>query len=369
MLQISPSTGARAGRRTVLGVAAFVLASLAVSAPVAADPATDKVVVIGIDGTLWSEVLAADAPALRRLAAEGTLSRTSIAPHTTMSCPSWATALTGVWDSKHGITDNGSSCNPAVFDTYPTVFTQIERAAPQLRTASIGTWNTIGMIAGGGSPSADRVVSTQLDPSGAGVCESAADTTAATLVAEAIEEDGPDLVFTHLDQVDIAGHTLRGTWPQAYRDAITRVDELVDDITSAVDARAAAHPGERWTVLVTTDHGHRPDGGHGGSSDYENASFVIARGPGFAPGREYNGYALADITPTVLDLLDLPVAPNLDGLSMRAGGSGDPDAIPARTPVVDSPITGSSSGSAAAAAVNNPLCALVSGSAGTGSGR
>ncbi|WP_208644042.1 alkaline phosphatase family protein [Nocardia neocaledoniensis] len=353
----------------MLAAAALAAVPFVATAPVSAAPVVDKVVVIGIDGTLWSEVAAADAPNLDRLAAEGTLARTSIAPHTTMSCVSWATALTGVWDTKHGIQDNGSTCAAAAFAPYPTVFTQVERARPALSTASIGTWDKIGMIARTGSPAADRVTVTQLDPTGAGVCETTADANATAAAVSAITEDGTDLLFTHLDQVDIVGHTLRGIWPQAYRDAIGRADALVGKITAAVDARAASHPDERWTILVTTDHGHTPDGGHGGQSAYETASFVLARGAGFAAGAQHNGYTLADITPTVLDLLDVSAPSNLDGESMLTGGSGDPAAPVPTTPPVDAGITGSSSGSAQAALVANPLCLLGSGSAGGSSDR
>ncbi|MFC4127926.1 alkaline phosphatase family protein [Nocardia rhizosphaerae] len=356
-------------KHRILVAAAVAPVLLVAAAPAPAAPVVNKVVVIGIDGTLWSEVSAADAPNLERLAAQGSLARTSIAPNITMSCVSWATALTGVWGDKHGIQDNGSTCNAVPFAQYPTVFTQVERARPELSTASIGTWDTIGMIARTGRPHADRVAVTQIDPTGSGICETTADATATAAVVSAITEDGADLMFTHLDQVDIVGHTLRGIWPQAYRDAISRVDGLVGKIVAAVDARAAAHPAERWTVLVTTDHGHRPDGGHGGQSAYETASFVIARGPGFAAGVEHNGYTLADITPTVLDLLDVSAPANLDGESMVRGGSGDPSAPVPNTPPVDAGITGSSSGSAQAAMVANPLCMLGSGSAGGSSDR
>ncbi|MBL1079995.1 alkaline phosphatase family protein [Nocardia sp. 2] len=347
----------------ILAAAALAALPLAAAAPVSAAPTVNKVVVIGIDGTLWSEVQAASAPNLDLLAAQGTLARTSIAPHTTMSCVSWATALTGVWDTKHGIQDNGSTCNAAAFAPYPTVFTQVERANPGLSTMSLGTWDKIGMIARTGSPKADRVEVTQIDPTGAGVCETTADSNAAAQVVSAIESDGPDLLFTHFDQVDIVGHTLRGIWPQAYRDAIARVDTLVGDITKAVDARARAHADERWTILVTTDHGHKPENGHGGQSAYETASFVIARGPDFAANTENNGYTLADITPTALDLLGVPAPAYSDGRSMLDGGSGNPAATPPNTPAIDSGITGSTSGSAQLAMVNNPLCILGSGSA------
>ncbi|MGV9680885.1 alkaline phosphatase family protein [Nocardia sp. NPDC003482] len=298
---------------------------------------TNKVAVIGIDGCLYSEVLAAVTPNLRRLAAEGTLSRYSIAPHTTVSCPSWSAVLTGVWDTRTGICDNDATCTPEHLGRFPTVFNRVKTAAPQRKTASIATWDTISRIAATGEPHADLIVTAGANAFGTYGCEAEIDTGTAAATVAAIA-DGADLVFTHFDQVDIAGHRLRASNPQAYRDAISRVDVLVGRIRAAVDQRARAHPEERWTILVTTDHGHRPEGGHGGQSPYEVASFVIAWGPDFPAGRIHNGYSLIDITPTVLDLFGIAPVPELDGKSLRAGGSGDPHATPPHTPVIGRPL-------------------------------
>jgi arylsulfatase A-like enzyme len=82
-----------------------------------------------------------------------------------------------------------------------------------------------------------------------------------------------------------------------------RADAQVGRIVAAVDARAAARPSERWTIVATTDHGHLPEGGHGGQTRDETAIFVIARGPDFAAGVTDAHYSLVDVTPTVLDLL------------------------------------------------------------------
>ncbi|MGW5918210.1 alkaline phosphatase family protein [Nocardia fluminea] len=124
------------------------------------------------------------------------------------------------------------------------------------------------------------------------------------------------MVFTHLDRIDLAGH-LHGGASRAYLAAIRRVDGLVGRIVAAVDQRARAHPREQWTVLVTTDHGHLPTGGHGGQAPAETANFVIARGPDFTPGTVTSAHTLVDLTPTVLDLL-AALPGRLDGHSLRA---------------------------------------------------
>ncbi|WP_051406937.1 alkaline phosphatase family protein [Nocardia sp. CNY236] len=294
-----------------LATALPVAASLATTAPAHADAAVNKVVVIGLDGVMYKKVQEAEAPNLLKLAAEGTLGQTSIAPHITISGPSWSTVLTGVWDTKHGIKNNNVTTAP--FAKYPTVFTQVEKADPGLRTVSIVTWPTIGIIAGAGDPHADvNVRSPQQpnDPTGAKIDAVTADSSAA-----AIANEGPDFLFTHLDQVDGAGHSHGGASTE-YLAAVRSVDTQVGKIVAAVDARAKAYPNERWNILVTTDHGHRPLGGHGGQSADETANFLIARGPAFKAGVTNSSNSLVDITPTALDLLGVPPSPDFDGTSV-----------------------------------------------------
>lgn len=276
-----------------------------------ADTRVDKVVLIGLDGLMYDKVLQIKAPNLMRLSAEGMLSRSSIAPHITISGPSWASVLTGVWDRKHGIKDNNFTAAP--FAKYPTVFTQIERADPARKTHSIATWDQIATMSGSGNPRADVVVSTPPVPDDPD--EAKTDAATATAVVAAIGKFAPDFLFTHLDQVDHAGHS-DGAAADEYLDAVRRIDEQVGRITAAVDARAKANPAERWTILVTADHGHRPKGGHGGQSPDETTNFVIARGPDFSAGDTTSRYTLVDLTPTILDLLHVPAGPDFDGQSM-----------------------------------------------------
>lgn len=267
-----------------------------------------KVVVIGIDGAMYDKIVEAKAPNLLRLASEGAVGQSSIAPHTTVSGPSWSSVLTGVWDTKHGIKDNGFDATP--FATWPTVFTRLETAKPELRTQSVATWPNIAIIAGSGVPADSNVVSPpQLgDPTGAKVDAVTGDTSAA-----AIRDQGPDFLFVHLDQVDAVGHA-NGSASPRFLDALRSVDREVGKIVSAVDARSAANPAERWQIIVTTDHGHTPTGGHGGQTPEETANFVIARGSAFPAGAA-TANSLIDITPTALDLLGVPADPALDGTS------------------------------------------------------
>lgn len=285
---------------TLAAGVATATAGTATAAPVD----VTKTVVIGIDGAMLDYVKDANTPNLHRLLDEGTSGQSSILGHPTISGPSWSTILTGVWHDKHGVVDN--SYNGARYDEYPTAFTRIEQVKPEMRTASISTWGGIATIANSGDPKADVVVTAQSAESGA-----AKDAATATAVASEIATNGPDFVFTQLDQVDGAGHT-SGTSGSLYMPALERVDAEVGKIVDAVDARAAA-TGENWTILVTSDHGHKPGGGHGGQSDEEATTFVIARGAGYEAGTTGDDYTIADITPTVLDNLGVELSEDLDG--------------------------------------------------------
>ncbi|WP_423488148.1 alkaline phosphatase family protein [Mycobacteroides sp. PCS013] len=272
----------------------------------------NKVLVIGVDGTNMSKILDAQTPNFHELMQEGTTGVSSIAGHTTISADSWTTILTGVWDTKHGVTNNGITND---FTRFPSVYTQIERAKPELKTASIADWNVLEKIARGGI-GADQVVRT---PAIAGDdSESQLDAQTSANVAKSIQNDGPDFLFTHLDQVDHAGH-LYGGGSQQYIGALERTDTNVGTIMDAVRAREAA-TGEKWTVLVVTDHGHRPElgVGHGFQSPNETSTFVIARGPGFTPGQINPSFGIDDITPTALGLLGVPSLPDSDGTDLRS---------------------------------------------------
>lgn len=314
--------------RSLVPVAVSVAAVMfgAVGAPAQADGVVDKVVVIGLDGLMYSKALGTSAPNLTGLAAQGLLSRSSIKGHTTVSGPSWSTVLTGVWDSKHGVRNNDFDAAP--FAKYPSVFTQIEKAAAAKETASIATWDKIATIAGSGNPHAD--LNTVTTPVPGDADESKTDAETAGRVVDAIA-GGTDFVFTHLDQVDGAGHR-SGSASQAYLDAITRVDAQVGRIVAAVDARAKSNAGERWTILVTNDHGHTPTGGHGGQSAAETENFVLARGAGFTAGSTRSDYTIVDITPTVADILGVPASKDFDGVSMRSGVPANPSTGSAQWP-------------------------------------
>ena len=122
-----------------------------------------------------------------------------------------------------------------------------------------------------------------------------------------------------------------------YDAEIAVVDQAIGSLLAHLDA---ARPGPRY-VAVTADHGENlgEDGlffEHGPSlHDADVQVPLVIAGPGIAPGTDAEVARTEDIAPTLMDLLGLPVPPNLDGVSLAARARGTPEGAAApREPIV-----------------------------------
>ncbi|WP_293019166.1 alkaline phosphatase family protein [Mycolicibacterium sp.] len=284
---------------------------------------TPNVLVIGVDGTNLSRVLADPANAnFFQLMQGGTTAPASIVGHTTISNPSWTAILTGVWGEKTGVINN--IFNPAVYDKWPTVFNQLETFNPGIQTTAIANWDVISAIAVSGSVGADHVVNISHiagDSDWSLTDDAVGDATEAAIAAA--DPNKPNFVFSYFVGVDENGHNYGGA-SQQYADAVRNVDENIGEIMQQVDDWEAA-TGEQWTVIVVTDHGHQAGKGlgHGFQSPNETSTFVIANNPNlFSAGGVNLKYQIVDVTPTVVTLFGGTPAPKSDGVSItNLGGS------------------------------------------------
>ena len=303
--------------------------------PVAfAAPPPAHVLVIGIDGANLDRILADPANVgFFDLFDQGVTGAASIVRHTTISGPSWGTILSGVWDSKLGIVNN--LIDPARFDLWPTVFNQLEAFDPNIDTASISDWVGIQTIAGAGAIPVDRNIFFDFDTSWADTDAKVVDKTI-ELINNA-SASNPTMLFSYQVQVDEAGHSY-GASSQQYKDALNNVSGNITEIMAAVDAWETAHPGQEWTVIATTDHGHRASSGfplsiidfisgiytgHGFQSPPETTSFVSLdlAGDGINAGKQNLNYSTTDITPTIVSLFGAPLRSDLDGVPLQSNGA------------------------------------------------
>jgi hypothetical protein len=301
-----------------------------------ADPTKQHVLVIAIDGTNMSKVLAdPENDNFFELMDTSTVSAPSIVGHTTISNPSWTAILTGAWDNKTGVINNVYT--PWTYDRWPSVFTQLETQNPAIKTKAIADWDVIAAISDSGV-GADKVTyigqvpgDTNWSQTDAKVTEETVKTINGTIPGEQV----PNFMVTYLIQVDENGHQYGGD-SQEYKEAIERTDENLGAIMDAVAQREkpcqggnTTGCGEDWTIIVVTDHGHQPQQGfgHGFQSPRETDTFVIADGPQFGDGVWNPDYEIVDVTPTVLTLFGAHQDPRSDGVPLQSLSGSDSDPL------------------------------------------
>jgi 2,3-bisphosphoglycerate-independent phosphoglycerate mutase len=118
-----------------------------------------------------------------------------------------------------------------------------------------------------------------------------------------------DFIVTNFANTDMVGHTAR-------RQAIIQAVETIDNESHRV-FRAALERG--WRILLTADHGNcdemiNPNTGepHTQHTEYPVPFLIMGAGP----VRLSTGRGLADIAPTVLELLGIPQPPVMTGRSL-----------------------------------------------------
>ena len=276
--------------------------------------------IIGWDGVRHDRLAELDLPTLRSVAEAGFLQRATMPEETeakTSTAPGWSTNLTGVWPAKHGITDNEPM--PNHFDSYPHLLQRFLDAKPDGNTlacisaAMLGSTKGPGpILAGGVSTMVFHDVRTHpLGPI-------SRDPLVFSDARQKLGEADYDLSFVYFASTDKTAH-LGGTLSEDYRNAIIQEDRWSGELIDAV-RRRPTFADEDWLVVITTDHGHLDEGGHGGNSWQERQSFVaMARldgDLGFVPSEELTN---VDLAPTVLTHLGVPVLDewDLDGAPLQ----------------------------------------------------
>jgi len=282
-----------------------------------------KVLLVGWDGVRYDTLREVDPPTVRTLAARGVFAETRV-PDTSVAksatAPGWSTILTGVWPDKHGVTRNGQRTSN--LERYPDVMALLKQVDKRWRTfaaldaAMLGTTKGPGPIVGPDGVETLFFHNRHTTPGSFAACD--------PLVLEDaiphLTNRDPDFSFVYFGVTDQMAHD-HGVGVE-YREAIVLQDTRLRLLLDAVAARPT-YAEEDWLVIVTTDHGHRDEGGHGGDLWQERQSFVLAAGGGVHPR---DAITNVDIVPTVLTHLGVPINPawELDGTPLNAApGAGN----------------------------------------------
>lgn len=295
-------------------------------APEAADrsAAVPKVILIGIDGVRPDVLEQVDAPNLDALIATGAYTDSARTGLPTVSGPSWASMLTGVWKEKHGILSNDFPFPGSGLGESPDFLTRIERFDPELRTYAAGDWTPLfeQQRADDGRVG-DPVVSDEIDEKvvhdGYELGWAQADSLVVDAALRELADNDPAAMFVYLGNPDEVSHET-GSIGEPYQSAIMEADDHVGRIVAAIRSRAT-YADEDWLILVSTDHGRRPDGGHGGESREERTIFILAHGARIAPDAIRGDAEIVDVPATALRYL---------GVGLEAGWGLDGEAVTAR---------------------------------------
>jgi hypothetical protein len=345
--------------RVAVGLCAFALASSVLATPRTAEvrhaaPATSargtQVVLLALDGVRYEDVFGgvdAELAARQHLPPQLVVSARELMPnlHALMhehgaalgapgvgapisasgpeyvSLPGYAEMLTG--RRLTGCLDNG--CNGT---KSASIVDELAQARSSASSAVIASWPDIERVAA----SSDRVaVSTgrhagrtrtlfERTPAAQaalrraegeapwpGLDDFRRDRFTADLALAYLEEARPELLFIGLGEPDEFAH--QGNYA-GYLDSLRHADERIGQLATLLAARAAT--GVRTALFVTADHGRaRNFRDHGGKHPESARVWLVASGSAIG-ARGLTGSAgsrwLADIAPTVRQLLGLPVA-------------------------------------------------------------
>jgi len=285
-------------------------------APSEVQTATKKVLLIGLDGVRVDVLAQAHTPHIDALIAQGTFSDTAYTRMPTVSGPGWSSMTIGVWADKHGVMGNDFSDND--YATHPDFLTRLEQIDPAFNTLAVMVWPPLGTTASGG-PMISDALDVKINIDGDSLGYRVADSLAVVAAVAHLANEDPDAAFVYLGNIDVVGHETSSLAPE-YQAAIERADGQVGALVAALEQRPT-YAEEDWLILMSTDHGRRDDGGHGGDSPQEHRIFYLASGPSAVKGTPATPPNIVDIAVTALAHLgvDLDPAWGLDGKVVGLG--------------------------------------------------
>lgn len=261
-------------------------------------PPKKRVLLLGIDGLRGDALLAADAPNIHRLMADGSWTIDANASEFTVSGPGWSDVLTGVWPDKHRSFDN--KFEGVRYDLYPHFFERLHEKNPHAVTASVVSWEPLDKNILGAFKADLRF---SLDKKGEG------DEAVVIEAQRALATLDPDAVFVYLGEVDYAGHDF-GFHPSVpeYMSAIAKADQQVGIVLDALHKRPT-YAQEDWLVVLVADHGGTLDKNHGRNEPEHRKFPFIVSGKNAAHGQMHTTVNQVDVPATLFAHLGISPDP------------------------------------------------------------
>jgi predicted AlkP superfamily pyrophosphatase or phosphodiesterase len=259
---------------------------------------TRNVVLVSIDGLRPDAIARFTAPTLQRLIKEGSysLSARTIMPSTTL--PSHTSMLSGEPPDEHGVFWNNVTSAKVDVVNFSTVFSVAREHG--YRTAAFFSKAKFGPLQRPGTLDYSQA------PGGWFGRWLGARTVAD--VRSYLEDQRPNVLFVHLSDPDVAGHS-SGWMSQAYGQAVQTADAALGQLLTVADS---AYGKGNYSLVVTADHGGHAYG-HGTSDPQDVTIPWIAWGRGVNAGLLDEKIDTFDTAPTVLWLLGVEEPDEWDG--------------------------------------------------------
>jgi hypothetical protein len=221
-----------------------------------------KVLFIGIDGCRSDALQMANVPNIDSFIAHGFFTWDSWHLGTTVSGPSWSSMLCGVFESKHGVTDN--SFSGSKYNAYPPFTKRAKEKLPKLKAIEVNDWQ----------PLVTQMYNSGFDQKIYVGVDGNMSLNAKECIKQ-LRDTGLDVLFAYYGQPDWVGHA-QGFSPKvpAYMNIIHVTDSCIGVMMDSLRARPN-YKNEDWLVLLCTDHGG-VNYGHGGNSDNERHIWWMA---------------------------------------------------------------------------------------------
>ena len=233
------------------------------------------VVMIGLDGLAGNTVEAADMPTVKMMMEGGawTLQARSILPSS--SACNWASMYMGVGPEMHGYNTWGSrkpdfpSIALGKNGIFPTIFTVLREAYPEMNLAALYEWNVQGDLIDNKAVSYHKHI-----PMGE---SRSADITNAYI--SYLKEHKPEFSMCIFDSPDAEGHGY-GWGSEEYMNRLPEIDAYIAQI---VEATKEAGIYDETIFMIVSDHGGI-NKGHGSISMSEMEAPLVFFGPGVKKG-------------------------------------------------------------------------------------
>ena len=319
---IAAALGTLASRRFAKRLPAYPAASAATSRAAGLASGARRVYLIVVDGCNRGRLWQADAPAMDRLAREGTeyLAVEPAYPARTVVC--FSSMLTGATPPEHGMRSNFA---PRLGVRCESIFDVLDRHDRRGRLVGIAHL---------------------LDPFGEDIVRSVTSVQPTgeidrSLTAEArrvVREEDPDLLVLQLLAADQLGH-VRGVRSPEYLDQLAETDRHVGDFLAFLEDHGKL---DDATVILMADHGQgRGIGGHGHLDWGERPVPFVVWGQGAVPGAvSTESRSILELAPTISTLLGIPAPdaargrplipaedPRVEPAAPRAAAAAPPSAL------------------------------------------